>query len=185
LGGWEGRRERWDELARRVGESTTPFSSLVLEKNERNKIESNPIELIAEPPPRLPSSPASLSDASLLTSLASKADVIINAADCDDLISTNALIAGLEQAAEARIANKQLKAVYLHTSGTGELVDPEIPLGTLDETVYDDMDLEQIVASELRRDEIRCGEGGRERERTLLSRADFRLFFLSFFLSFF
>ncbi|KAL7417185.1 hypothetical protein BDY24DRAFT_432899 [Mrakia frigida] len=95
---------------------------------------------------------ASLSDASLLTTLAAQADVVINCADCDDLVSTSALIQGLEQAAEGRIANKQSKAVYLHTSGTGELCDPNVPLGELDETVYDDLNLEQIVAMPESRD---------------------------------
>lgn len=62
--------------------------------------------------------------------------------------SIEAIIAGLEQASQSRIENKQIKAVYLHTSGTGELVDNEFPLGELDETVYDDADLKQIEASE-------------------------------------
>lgn len=67
---------------------------------------------------------------------------------CDDLPSIEACIEGLEKGAKARIDNKKRKAVYLHTSGTGELCDPDVPLGTLDETVYDDADLKQIQASE-------------------------------------
>lgn len=107
------------------------------------------IVVLTSPPFLLLSSfsPVLLSDTALLSSLASNADVVINCADCDDLASTSALIEGLEKGAQARTAGGKPKAVYLHTSGTGELADPDFPLGTLDTTVYDDADLDQIMAS--------------------------------------
>ena len=64
------------------------------------------------------------------------------------MASIQAILEGLEKGAKTRIEQKKPKAVYLHTSGTGELVDPDVKLGELDETVYDDADLKQIQASE-------------------------------------
>lgn len=66
-----------------------------------------------------------------------EADGPVRDADCDDMASTEACIKGLEKSAEERIEKKQLKAIYLHTSGTGEYIDPDTEMGTLDPTVYD------------------------------------------------
>ncbi|CDZ98586.1 NAD(P)-binding domain [Phaffia rhodozyma] len=87
---------------------------------------------------------ATLQDGDILKHYASIADVVVSAADCDDVPSAKSLIAGLEASSEKRKLEKKLKAVYIHTSGTGVLVDGDIPAGEEDNTVYDDSDLKQI-----------------------------------------
>lgn len=66
----------------------------------------------------------------------------------NDLASAAAIINGLEKGAKARAEQKKAKAVYIHTSGTGELTDHSVPSGEFDKTVYDDANLKQIQASE-------------------------------------
>ncbi|KAF1851240.1 NAD dependent epimerase/dehydratase family protein [Cucurbitaria berberidis CBS 394.84] len=76
-----------------------------------------------------------LDSTELLTTEASKADIVVHAADCDHLGSANALIAGLAQS--------QKKAFLIHTSGTGVLgfQDAESSTyGVKREKVYDDWD---------------------------------------------
>jgi hypothetical protein len=70
---------------------------------------------------------------------------VVTAADCDDLEAAQAVIKGLESAAQGRLDKKQRKAVLIHTSGTGVLCDPEIPAGELDPTEVHDGDAAQIA----------------------------------------
>lgn len=58
---------------------------------------------------------ASLSDLDTLEKYAAKSDVVVTAADCDDLPSAKAIIKGLESAAQGRLDSKQQKAVLIHT----------------------------------------------------------------------
>jgi hypothetical protein len=60
-----------------------------------------------------------MEDASLLTELASKADIIVNCANADDLGATQALLEG----AKKRKAETTHRVLYIHTSGTGVLGD--------------------------------------------------------------
>jgi hypothetical protein len=94
------------------------------------------------------STSASLDDTDILSSEASKADVVVGCADCDDMASNSAILEGLEKGAAARVEAKKGKAVWIHTSGTGELVDLDFKIGELDETMYDDGNLEQLKSSE-------------------------------------
>ncbi|KAH7359730.1 NAD dependent epimerase/dehydratase family protein [Pyrenochaeta sp. MPI-SDFR-AT-0127] len=76
-----------------------------------------------------------LDSTELLTSEASKADIVVHTADCDHLGSAKAIIAGLAQ--------NQEKTYLIHTSGTGVLAFEDAEsrtYGLKREKVYDDWD---------------------------------------------
>ncbi|KAJ6523495.1 hypothetical protein DFH09DRAFT_1096607 [Mycena vulgaris] len=79
------------------------------------------------------------SDAQLVQKLASEADVVIAAADCDDLGAAKAVLEGLRK----RDASRPLP-IYIHTSGTGVISDDAKGMHT-DATIYDDSDVDQIA----------------------------------------
>jgi hypothetical protein len=58
------------------------------------------------------------SDLSLITECCKNADIVLNAADADDLYLTNAVLTGLKTRKD-----KSAPAILLHTSGTGLVVD--------------------------------------------------------------
>ncbi|KAF8205275.1 NAD-P-binding protein [Mycena galopus ATCC 62051] len=78
------------------------------------------------------------SDHQLVEKLASEADVVIAAADCDDLAAAKATLAGLRKRHTLGVV-----PIFIHTSGTGVISDDAKGMyaGT---TVYDDSDAEQI-----------------------------------------
>ncbi|KAJ7154122.1 NAD(P)-binding protein [Mycena filopes] len=78
------------------------------------------------------------SDAHLVEKLASEADVVIAAADCDDLGAANATLAGLRKRHALGVI-----PIFINTSGTGVISDNAKGLysGGL---VYDDADVKQI-----------------------------------------
>ncbi|KAF1995118.1 NAD dependent epimerase/dehydratase family protein [Amniculicola lignicola CBS 123094] len=84
-----------------------------------------------------------LSSTDLITTEASKADIVVHTADCDDVSSANAIIAGMSQ--------KEGKKGYLiHTSGTGILSYPTTDRGTFgiqDSKTFDDWDGIQAVTN--------------------------------------
>ncbi|KAI9439805.1 hypothetical protein H4582DRAFT_1549586 [Lactarius indigo] len=82
---------------------------------------------------------ASLSDLDKLTELAAASDVIIHTADADDQKAAKALLHGLK----ARYDKTGRIPIYIHTSGTGVLMDNAAGLRDTD-IIYDDTDPEQI-----------------------------------------
>lgn len=58
-------------------------------------------------------------DIALVTELASKADIVLNAADADDTTLTKAALQGCKQ----QFDNTSVKSVYIHTSGLAVLGD--------------------------------------------------------------
>ena len=55
-----------------------------------------------------------------VASLSANADIVLNAADADDLPLTRAIISGLKERAKSKPG---LKPILLHTSGTGVIAD--------------------------------------------------------------
>ncbi|EIN04821.1 NAD(P)-binding protein [Punctularia strigosozonata HHB-11173 SS5] len=80
------------------------------------------------------------SDAALVASLASQSDVVIAAADVDDLEAARAILGGLRQ----RYEKTGVKPILLHTSGTAVFCDHAAGLSG-DAPVYDDTDLAQLA----------------------------------------
>ena len=58
-------------------------------------------------------------DTSLVTELASEADIVLNAADADDVGLANGILAGCKQRFDAT----STKSIYIHTSGLAVLGD--------------------------------------------------------------
>jgi hypothetical protein len=54
-----------------------------------------------------------------VTELASKADIILNAADADDLGLLKAILVGCQQ----KFTTTSVKSIYIHTSGTAVFMD--------------------------------------------------------------
>ncbi|KAJ7101856.1 NAD-binding protein [Mycena crocata] len=81
----------------------------------------------------------SLTDLQLVETLASAADVVIDTADADDVSAANAILKGLKK----RNASSGTIPIFIHTSGTGVLVDDARGMyaGGI---VYDDSDADQI-----------------------------------------
>lgn len=72
--------------------------------------------------------PGSHSDTSLVETLSTHVDVVINAADSDDLPLTEAILRGLERRAigikDGKVVDAGIeKPILIHTSGTGLLTD--------------------------------------------------------------
>ncbi|KAJ7222841.1 NAD(P)-binding protein [Mycena haematopus] len=78
------------------------------------------------------------SDASLMEKLASQADVVIAAADSDDLGTAKATLAGLRKRHALGVV-----PILIHTSGTGVISEDSKGMYT-STTVYDDSDVDQI-----------------------------------------
>ncbi|KAH9944977.1 NAD(P)-binding protein [Epithele typhae] len=81
----------------------------------------------------------SLQDADKITAASENANVVINTADCDDLPSAEAILAGMK----ARHDKTGEVPVLIHTSGTAMLID-DARGAYRSETIYDDMNLEQV-----------------------------------------
>ncbi|KAF8271196.1 hypothetical protein EI94DRAFT_1721100 [Lactarius quietus] len=82
---------------------------------------------------------ASLSDLDKLTELAAASDVVIHTADADDQKAAKALLGG----AKVRHDKTSKIPIFIHTSGTGVLMDNAIGLQETD-VIYDDTNAEQI-----------------------------------------
>lgn len=80
-------------------------------------------------------------DPSLVETLAAEADVVITAANVDDLEAAQAILRGLKQ----RYSQTKIPAIVIHTSGTGVLTDDAKGLHPTD-TVYDDADAAQMAS---------------------------------------
>jgi len=76
----------------------------------------------------------SLADLELLTTEAAKADVVIHTASADDLLAVQALVKGQKSRADSN-------AVFIQTSGTGELVNHEGKI----EIPFDDEDIKRFI----------------------------------------
>ncbi|KAJ7645086.1 NAD(P)-binding protein [Mycena polygramma] len=88
-------------------------------------------------------------DAQLMERLASEADIVIAAADCDDLVAAKATLAGLSR----RHALGEVP-IFINTSGTGVISDDARGMHS-NATVYDDSDADQIetiVSTQMHRD---------------------------------
>ncbi|KAF7316470.1 hypothetical protein MIND_00166100 [Mycena indigotica] len=81
------------------------------------------------------------SDASLMEDLASKTDMVIATADCDDLVAAKATLAGLKK----KFQSSGVPPVYINTSGTGVLTEDSKGL-VLSDTIYDDTNPAQIAS---------------------------------------
>ncbi|KAH9945012.1 uncharacterized protein BXZ73DRAFT_95999 [Epithele typhae] len=81
----------------------------------------------------------SLQDVDKIAAVSEAANVIINTADCDDLPSAEAILSGMK----ARHDKTGEVPILIHTSGTAMLINDAKGV-YLAETVYDDMNLEQI-----------------------------------------
>ncbi|KAI9005646.1 NAD-P-binding protein [Hyaloraphidium curvatum] len=112
-----------------------------------------------------------LDDAALLQREAEAADVVVHTADASDhLPSCRALLAG----AEARSARTQVPPLYIHTSGTGVLID-RARGASLSDKVYSDDDpagIDALPDSALHRNvdiEVKkAGEKGKVRTRIVI-----------------
>lgn len=82
---------------------------------------------------------ASLSDLDKLTELAAAADVVIHTADADDQKAAKALLRG----AKARYDKTSKIPIFIHTSGTGVLMDNAVGLQETD-VIYVDTNAEQF-----------------------------------------
>lgn len=82
---------------------------------------------------------ASLSDLDKLTELAAASDVVIHTADADDQKAVRAILRGLK----VRYDKTNKIPIYIHTSGTGVLMDNAAGLRDTD-IIYVDTDPEQI-----------------------------------------
>jgi nucleoside-diphosphate-sugar epimerase len=84
------------------------------------------------------------SDTKLITELASQNDVVLNAADADDLGLAKAIIEGLKaRRGQTHPALKKKKPLYIHTSGTSVLSDPKEESGDIPPTrTFSDLDPE-------------------------------------------
>ncbi|KAJ7020344.1 NAD(P)-binding protein [Mycena alexandri] len=78
------------------------------------------------------------SDAHLVEKLASEADVVIAAADCDDLGAAKATLAGLRKRHASGVV-----PIFINTSGTGVISD-QAKGAFASDLVYDDSDVKQI-----------------------------------------
>jgi len=84
-----------------------------------------------------------IDDADKITAAAYAADVTIEAANCDHLGLAQAIVAGLEK----KYHDTNKKPIYIHTSGSGILVDlHDTKFGQLSTVVYDDTNEEQIAS---------------------------------------
>jgi len=82
---------------------------------------------------------ASLSDLDKLTELAAASDVVIHTADADDTKAAQALLRGTK----ARYEKTSKIPIFIHTSGTGVLMDNAVGFEDTD-VIYVDSDAEQI-----------------------------------------
>jgi hypothetical protein len=82
---------------------------------------------------------ASLSDLDKLTELAAASDVVIHTADADDQKAAKAILRG----AKARYDKTSKTPIFIHTSGTGVLMDNAAGLQETD-VIYVDTNVEQI-----------------------------------------
>ncbi|KAJ7635023.1 NAD(P)-binding protein [Roridomyces roridus] len=83
----------------------------------------------------------SLNDIQLVTKLASEADIVVGVADADDLVATEATLAGLKQ----RYATTGAPPIFIHTSGAGLFIDDAKGMHAK-ATIYNDSDADQIAA---------------------------------------
>ncbi|KAJ7064724.1 NAD(P)-binding protein [Mycena amicta] len=107
------------------------FTVLVRDAEKANKFSSFGIRVVV----------GSHSDAALMERLSSQADVVLAAADCDDLVAANATLAGLKKKFEAT----GVPPIYINTSGTGVLAEDSKGLRA-SEVVYDDSNAAQIAS---------------------------------------
>jgi nucleoside-diphosphate-sugar epimerase len=83
----------------------------------------------------------SIDDAELVTAGAYAADLVIETANCDHLPNAQAIVAGLER----KFKETGKKPYYVHTSGSGILIDPNnLLLGQLNPLIYDDIDDDRL-----------------------------------------
>ncbi|OAL54698.1 NAD(P)-binding protein [Pyrenochaeta sp. DS3sAY3a] len=89
-----------------------------------------------------------LADLQLITAQTSQHEITINTANCDDLPSVEAILAGVKQ----RIAAGK-PSTYLHTSGTGELEDGALGMYKNDKIYRDDVreDIDAIPPTSMHR----------------------------------
>ncbi|KAK7460538.1 hypothetical protein VKT23_009259 [Stygiomarasmius scandens] len=83
----------------------------------------------------------SLEDAQLVEKLASESDIVINIADSWDVNWANNILCGLRK----RYETTGIKPVFIHTSGTGVLVD-DARGRVLSNIIYDDTDIERMAS---------------------------------------
>lgn len=91
----------------------------------------------------------SFSDQELVQNLASEADIVVNAADADNLEASLAILRGAKQ----RFEKTQTPTTLIHTSGTGVLTDDARGMYSTD-TIFDDLDpdmLETLAPTQLHR----------------------------------
>ncbi|KYQ91839.1 hypothetical protein DLAC_07641 [Tieghemostelium lacteum] len=100
------------------------YTALVRSNNYENEMKSLGVDTVQ----------GDLSSLDLLYETAKKSDIVINCADADHLESVQALVNGLK-------ARNDKNSIYLHTSGTGLLID----LLKDDEDPVDDSDMKQIL----------------------------------------
>ncbi|MCJ1445354.1 MAG: hypothetical protein MMC23_005859 [Stictis urceolatum] len=80
-----------------------------------------------------------LESADLLTQLASASDIVIHTADADHAIGARALLAGVRAAPISKSrSTPNGKAVMIHISGAGNILDCSIPFGALDPRTVSD-----------------------------------------------
>jgi nucleoside-diphosphate-sugar epimerase len=79
------------------------------------------------------------SDLALVEKLVAKADVVIATADADDLGAAKATLKGLK----TRYTETGIPPIFIHTSGTGVLMDSAAG-DHIDDTIYDDANPDQI-----------------------------------------
>ncbi|KAF7318825.1 hypothetical protein HMN09_00217800 [Mycena chlorophos] len=80
-------------------------------------------------------------DAQLMEKLASEADAVIAAADCDDLVAAKATLAGLKKKFEAT----GVAPIFINTSGTGVIAEVASKGLVASDLVYDDSDAAQMA----------------------------------------
>ncbi|KAG8806973.1 hypothetical protein FRC17_004700 [Serendipita sp. 399] len=78
------------------------------------------------------------SDLDLISEQASKADIVLNAADADDLALTKAILAGLKRTTIGKTP------ILIHTSGTGVVADEPTGNFNVNCKVYNDNEVEDI-----------------------------------------
>ncbi|KAI0312892.1 hypothetical protein OF83DRAFT_1066457 [Amylostereum chailletii] len=85
------------------------FSALVRNEKHFEAIRSAGVTVV----------PGSFTDKSLITDRSYSADIVINAADCDDIPLTEAILSGMRK----RFQEGKQKGILIHTSGTGCFID--------------------------------------------------------------
>ncbi|KAJ7020329.1 NAD(P)-binding protein [Mycena alexandri] len=107
---------------------TFQFTVLVRDPKKAEKFEDLGVKAVV----------GSHSDAHLVEKLASEADVVIAAADCDDLGAAKATLAGLRKRHALGVV-----PIFINTSGTGVISD-QAKGAFAGDLVYDDSDVKQI-----------------------------------------